>query len=46
MGLKPAGRAYVKAYVEFIHFVERADESTMKAPHGRVHESDVISKHP
>jgi hypothetical protein len=28
----PAGRAYVKAYVEFIHFVERLHDSTIKAP--------------
>lgn len=26
------GRAYIKAYVEFIHFVERLYDSTMKAP--------------
>jgi hypothetical protein len=29
---RAAGRRYVKAYVEFIHFVERAYESTLKAP--------------
>jgi hypothetical protein len=40
----PAGRAYVKAYVEFIHFVERLYESTMKAPHGHFEENDVLSK--
>ncbi|HET7696572.1 MAG TPA: DUF6448 family protein [Vicinamibacterales bacterium] len=34
----PAGRAYVKAYVEFIHFVERLYESTKKAPHGHFDE--------
>jgi hypothetical protein len=28
-----AGRAYVKAYVEFIHFVERLYDSTIQAPH-------------
>ena len=33
-----AGRAYVKAYVEFIHFVERLYESTMNAPHGHFEE--------
>jgi hypothetical protein len=39
-----AGRAYVKAYVEFIHLVERLYESTMKAPHGHFEENDVLSK--
>ena len=29
-----AGRAYIKAYVEFIHFVERLYDRAMKAPHG------------
>ena len=29
-----AGRAYIKAYVEFIHFVERLYDSATKAPHG------------
>jgi hypothetical protein len=41
-----AGRAYVRAYVEFIHFVERLYESTMKTPHGHFEENDVISEHP
>jgi hypothetical protein len=41
-----AGRTYVKAYVEFIHLVERLYDSTMKAPHGHFEENDVISKHP
>jgi hypothetical protein len=40
----PAGRAYVKTYVEFIHFVERLYDSTIKAPHGHFDESDVHSK--
>jgi hypothetical protein len=40
-----AGRAYIKAYVEFIHFVERLYDSTMKAPHGHFEESEVPSKH-
>ena len=40
----PAGRAYVKAYVEFIHFVERLDDAMRKAPHGHFDESDVASK--
>jgi hypothetical protein len=33
-----AGRAYVKAYVEFIHFVERLYDSTTKTPHGHFEE--------
>jgi hypothetical protein len=37
----PAGRAYVKAYVEFIHFVERLYESTVQASHGHFDESDA-----
>ena len=40
----PAGRAYVKRYVEFVHFVERLYESMRKAPHGHFDESDVPSK--
>ena len=40
-----AGRAYVKAYVGFIHFVERLYDSTMKAPQGHFEESEVPSKH-
>ena len=40
-----AGRAYIKAYVEFIHFVERLYDSTMKAPHGHFEENEVPSKH-
>ena len=40
-----AGRAYIKAYVEFIHFVERMYDSTMKAPHGHFEESELPSKH-
>jgi hypothetical protein len=39
-----AGRAYVEAYVEFIHFVERVYDSTMKAPHGDFEESEERSK--
>ena len=41
----PAGRAYIKAYVEFIHFVERLYDSTMTSPHGHFEESEVSSKH-
>jgi hypothetical protein len=36
----PAGRAYVKAYVEFIHFVERLYDSTTEAPHGHFDEGE------
>jgi hypothetical protein len=39
-----AGRAYIKAYVEFIHFVERLYESTMQAPHGHFDERESPSK--
>ena len=38
------GRAYVKAYVEFIHFVERVYDSTIKAPHGHFEESDAHAR--
>jgi hypothetical protein len=40
-----AGRAYIKAYVEFIHFVERLYDSTMKAPQGHFEEGEAPSKH-
>ena len=39
-----AGRAYIKAYVEFIHFVEFVYDSTMNAPHGHFEERDVPAK--
>jgi hypothetical protein len=39
-----AGRAHVKAYVEFIHFVERVYDSTMKTPHGHFEESEAPAK--
>ena len=39
-----AGRAYIKAYVEFIHFVERLYDSTMQAPHGHFDERESPSK--
>jgi hypothetical protein len=39
-----AGRAHVKAYVEFIHFVELVYDSTMKTPHGHVEGSATPSK--
>jgi hypothetical protein len=40
-----AGRAYVKAYVEFIHFVERLYDSTMKTPIGHFDDSESSAKH-
>ena len=39
-----AGRAYIKAYVEFIHFVERLYDSAMKTPHGHVEGSEAPSE--
>jgi hypothetical protein len=39
-----AGRTYVKAYVEFIHAVERLYEGTMKTPHGHFEEGEVATK--
>ena len=39
-----AGRAYIKAYVEFIHFVERLYDSTMQSSDGHFDDSDVRSK--
>ena len=39
-----AGRAYIRAYVEFIHFVERLYDSTMNAPNGHFDEREVASK--
>lgn len=38
-----AGRAYIKAYVEFIHLVERMYESTMQPPHGHFDERESPS---
>ena len=35
-----AGREYVKAYVEFIHYVERLYEAITTAAHGHVEEAD------
>jgi hypothetical protein len=34
-----AGREYVGAYVEFIHYVERLYETTSKGAHGHFDES-------
>ena len=39
-----AGRTYVKAYVEFIHFVELLYDSTMKTPHGHFEEREAAAK--
>jgi hypothetical protein len=39
-----AGRAYVKAYVTFIHFVELLYDSTMNAPHGHFEEREAPTK--
>ena len=36
----PAGRAYIKAYVEFIHFVERLYDSTMQSSQGHFDERE------
>jgi len=36
-----AGRAHIRAYVEFIHFVERMYDSAMNAPHGHFEESQL-----
>ena len=40
-----AGRAYVEAYVLFIHFVERLYESTKTPPEGHSHESQEVGMH-
>ena len=39
-----AGRAYVKSYVEFLHFVERVYDSTMNTPHGHPEGSEAPSQ--
>ena len=40
-----AGRAYVRAYVDFIHFVELLYGTTMNAPHGHFEEPETPAKH-
>ena len=40
-----AGRAYIKTYVEFIHFVERLYDSAMKGPHGHFETSEPSKHH-
>lgn len=37
-----AGRAYVKAYVEFIHYVERVYEASTTETHGHFDESETV----
>jgi hypothetical protein len=39
-----AGREYVRAYVEFIHFVERIYETTSTAAHGHFDETSAIPR--
>jgi len=38
-----AGRAHIRAYVEFIHFAERLYDSTVNATHGPFEESQPPS---
>jgi hypothetical protein len=40
-----AGRAYIKSYVEFMHFVERLYDSTMKAPQGHFGAGEAPREH-
>ena len=40
-----AGRAYIKAYLEFIHSVERLYDSAMKAPQGHFETSEPSKHH-
>ena len=40
-----AGREYVKAYVEFVHYVERVYEAAQNPVHGHFPESDEASMH-
>ena len=37
-----AGRAYVKAYVEFIHYVERVYEASIAVAHGHFDETKPV----
>ena len=39
-----AGRAHVKAYVAFIHFVEQLYDSTTKTPHGHFEEREAPAR--
>ena len=38
-----AGREYVKAYVEFIHYVERLFEASTTSPHGHFDETGPVA---
>jgi hypothetical protein len=38
-----AGRAYINAYVEFIHFVERVYDSMMQSSHDHFEEREALS---
>ena len=38
-----AGRAYINAYVEFIHFVERVYDSMMQSSHDHFEERETLS---
>ena len=40
-----AGRAYINAYVEFIHFVERVYDSTMESSRGHFDEGETSNNH-
>jgi hypothetical protein len=40
-----AGREYVKAYVEFIHYVERLHEAATKPAERHFHETDQVDEH-
>jgi hypothetical protein len=40
-----AGRAYVKAYVEYIHFVERLYQATRPTAHGHYGEAEAVTAH-
>jgi hypothetical protein len=40
-----AGRRYVKAYVEYIHYVEQLYEAAKGAPEGHTHEAEAANIH-
>jgi len=40
-----AGRAYVKAYVEYVHYVERLYEAAQSPVHGHFHEPEEANIH-
>ena len=39
------GRRYVKAYVEYIHYVEQVYEAAKNPPEGRNHEAEAANIH-